>query len=164
MASELSLESRRLLNPAFVGGLVVRASQGFQRESKNGLPYIYAYLILPLVMHPETRARLPNAIVTRLPTWAERNGDLTALVSRRVGDLAPATKEGIFLATSTGLAAIDNDGKIVPVLAERSLVDFEKNSVSNEVTACFRKASFVGRWFATSGTVSTVMTVLGVEL
>jgi hypothetical protein len=164
MPLEHSLESRRLLNPAFVGGLLVRASHGFIRETSGGLPYIYAYLVLPLVLHPETRERLPNAVVTRLPTWAERNGDLTPLVSKRAGDLASATRDAIFLITTTGLASLDDSIRIVPQLAERPLVNFERNSTSAEVSACFHKAHFVGRWLATSGTAATVMTVLGVKL
>jgi hypothetical protein len=164
MASEESLEGRRLLNPAFVGALLVRAAQGFQREAQDGLPYIYAYLILPLVLHPETRERLPNAVVTRLPTWAERNGDLAALISRRVGDFATATKEGLFLVASAGLARISEQGRILALIKEKSLLDFEKSSSSEEVSACFHKAHFVGRWLATSGTAATVIAVLGVEI
>jgi hypothetical protein len=99
-----------------------------------------------------------------LPTWAERNGDLTSLISKRTGDFAPATKDAIFLITTTGLASLDEGGRIVPQLAERPLLSFEKNSTSPEVSACFHKANFVGRWLATSGTAPTVMTVLGVKL
>ncbi len=164
MAVELSLENRRLLNPAFAGGLVIRASHGYRREARIGLPYIYAYLVLPLVLHPETRERLPSAVVTRLPTWAERNGDLPPLITKHAGDLASATRDGIFLVTSTGLAGLDDGGRIVPELSERALLNFENASPSAEVRACFHKAYFVGRWLATSGTAATVMTVLGVKL
>jgi ABC-3C biological conflict system middle component len=164
VALELSLESLRLLNPAFAGGLLLRASHGFQREAKSGLPYIFSYLVLPLVLHPETRERLPNAVVTRLPTWTERNGDLIPFIAKRAGDLASATREALLLVTTTGLASLDELGRIEPLLADRVLQNFEKTSVSTEVGSCFNKANFVGRWFATSGTVATVMTVLGVKL
>ena len=164
MVAEVSLENRRLLNPAFIGGLLVRAAYGFRREAHSDLPHIYAYLILPLVLHAETRERLPNAVVTRLPTWAERNGDLTALIPKRVNELALATRDAIFLITTTGSASLDDRARIVPQLAERTLVNFERSTISPEVAACFHKANFVGRWLATSGTVPTVMTVLGVQL
>lgn len=164
MASEISLENRRLLNPAFAGSLLLRASQGFLREAQSGLPYIYAYLVLPLILHPETRERLPQTIVTRLPTWTERNGDLTALIPTRVGDFAATTRAAIFLVTTTNLASLNDAGGIAPIISEKSLANFEKSSVSGEVSACFRKAYFVGRWLATAGTAATVMTVLGVKL
>jgi hypothetical protein len=164
MASDLSLENRRLLNPAFAGLVLIRAVIGFHREAKVGFPYIYSYLVVPLVLHPETRERLPQAIVTRLPTWAERNGELTALLPRRVADLAPATQEALFLAATTNLIAFGQEGKILASLSEKALATFEKQNPSAEVDACLRKANFVGRWLATSGTAPTVLTVLGVKI
>jgi hypothetical protein len=47
MSVRESPEDRRLLNPAFAGALVVRASQGFWKEARRGLPYIYAYWPAP---------------------------------------------------------------------------------------------------------------------
>ncbi|MGX4806899.1 three component ABC system middle component [Bradyrhizobium guangdongense] len=164
MDSDLSLESRRLLNPAFAGLILIRAVIGFHREAKNGFPFIYSYLVLPLVLHPETRERLPQAIVTRLPTWAERNGELTARLPRRVADLAPATREALFLAATTNLIALGRGATISASIPEKTLSAFEKNNPSDEVAACLSKANFVGRWLATSGTVPTVLTVLGVQI
>jgi hypothetical protein len=164
MSSEISLENRRLLNPAFAGLVLIRAINGFFREAKIGFPYIYSYLILPLVLHPETRERLPQAIVTRLPSWAERNSELTALLPRRVADLAPATREALFLATTTGLITLGKSAELMSTVTEKVLTGFEKNSSSGEVGACLHKANFVGRWLATSGTSATVLTVLGVQI
>ena|SRR5665213_978873 len=164
MASEISLENRRLLNPAFAGLVLIRAINGFFRETKNGFPYIYSYLILPLVLHPETRERLPQAVVTRLPSWAERNGDITALLPRRVADFAPATREALFLSTTTGLIRLGKAAELTSSVTDKALLNFEKNSVSEEVATCLHKANFVGRWLATSGTSTTVLTVLGVQI
>jgi hypothetical protein len=164
MDTSASLEDRRLLNPAFAGLLVVRASQGFSKQSGGGLPFVYAYLVLPLVLHSETRERLPHAIVTKLLSWAERNGDLVALLPRRVVELGPATREGLFVVLTAGLSNLGLVGQIEPAIDEKSLIGFERNSTSAEVAECVKKAYFVGRWLATSGTVPTVLTALGVRL
>lgn len=164
MASDISLENRRLLNPAFAGLVLIRAVNGFFRETKSGFPYIYSYLILPLVLHPETRERLPLAIVTRLPSWTERNSEITALLPRRVADLAPATREALFLAATTGLITLGKSAELISAVTDKTLLNFEKNSVSGEVGTCLHKANFVGRWLATSGTSATVLTVLGVQI
>jgi hypothetical protein len=164
MAANISLENRRLLNPAFAGLVLIRAVNGFNRETKSGFPYIYSYLVLPLVLHPETRERLPQAITTRLPSWAERNSEITALLPRRVADLAPATREALFLAATTQLITLGASAEITSAVAEKTLSNFEKNSASTEVEACLNKANFVGRWLATSGTSATVLTVLGVQI
>jgi hypothetical protein len=160
----MSLEERRLLNPAFGGALVIRATLGYAKEGTSGLPYVYTYLILPLLLHPETRDRLPSTIVTKLVTWSERNGDVVAAIPQRVKELAPATRESLFLASTAGLISLGDTGEIHPVLAEGELARFERTSGSSEVTICMRKANFIGRWLATSGTVPTVLTALGVQL
>lgn len=164
MALDISLENRRLLNPAFSGLLIVRAVQGFCREAKSAFPYIYSYLILPFVLHPETRERLPHAVVTRLPSWIERNSEVTTLFPRRVGDLAPATREALFLTATTGLITLEGSTGLTPTTTDRLLLKFEKESSSAEVASCVHKAHFVGRWLASSGTTSTVLTVLGVQI
>jgi hypothetical protein len=153
-----------LLNPAFCGCLVLRAAQGYIKESSSGLPFIYAYLILPFVLHPETRERLPHSIVTKLSSWAERNSELVTSFPRRTADLGPATRDGLLLVSTTGMATIGEAGKVESKLTERELSKFEKGAGSTEVAECFKKASFVGRWLATSGTVPTVLTTLGVRI
>ena len=164
MPANQSLENRRLLNPAFSGSLIVRACHGFVRESKMGLPYLYAYLILPLILHPETRERLPITITSRLSAWAERNSDLTPLILRRASELAVTTREALFLISTAELVALDDLGRLSPRIAERRLTNFENETSSEEVSDCLKKAHFVGRWLATAGTVPTVLTVLGVRL
>jgi hypothetical protein len=164
MTLPASLESRRLLNPGFTGALLVRAAHGFKKEAGTALPFIYAHLVLPLVLHPETRERLPNSVVTKLLTWTERNGDVIAPLPNRIVELAHATREAVFLITTTGMANLGDAGEIDPALAEKALASFAKSSGSNEVLECFNKANFVGRWLGTSGTIPTVLTVLGVNL
>lgn len=159
-----TIEERRLLNPAFSGVLIARAVAGYQSESGKGFPFLYSYLILPLVLHSETRARLPSTVVTRLINWSERNAELTTHLSRRLADLALATKEGLLLITTMGLAQIVDDARIELVAADKVFVKFEKSTPSAEVSNCCKKAHFVGRWLASSGTAPTVFTALGVRL
>jgi hypothetical protein len=131
-----SLEGRRLLNPAFTGVLLLRAAQGFVKEAESDLPFIYSYLVLPLVLHPETRERLPQAIVTRLATWAERNGDLVTILPRRVGELAQATREGIFAISTNGLVTLGGKGELRPAITQKIQVAFERQIGSAEVIEC----------------------------
>jgi hypothetical protein len=159
-----SLEGRRLLNPAFTGIVLLRAAQGYSKESEADFPFIYSYLVLPLVLHPETRERLPQSIVTKLLAWTERNGDLVAQLPRRVTELANATRQGLFAVSTTGLATLGASGQIKPVLSQKTQSAFERLLGSAEVIDCLKKANFVGRWLATAGTAPTVLTALGVRL
>src|SRR4051812_392663 len=119
-----SLEGRRLLNPAFAGILLLRTAQGFIKEAKSDFLFVYLYLVLPLVLHPETRERLPHTIVTKLVTWAERNGDLVAMLPRRVSELTEATREGIFAVSTNGLATLEGAGQIRPTFSLKTQAAF----------------------------------------
>ena len=66
--------------------------------------------------------------------------------------------------STSGLVTLGTAGKIEPALGEKVILNFEKESGSSEVSECIKKANFIGRWFATSGTVPTVLTSLGVRL
>jgi len=159
-----SLEERRLLNPAFVGTLLMRAAFGHSKGSKRALPYVYSYLVPPLLLHRETRERLPSSVATTLISWAERNGDLLAPLPRRIAELAPSTREALLLMTSHGMANLAESSGVLPAVAEETIVDFEKKTSSTEVSDCLRRAYFVGRWLSVAGTIPTVLTALGVRL
>lgn len=161
----ISLEDRRLLNPAFVGSIVIRAIHGHEKEaSAGGLPFVYSFLIPPLVLHPETRERLPIAIVTKLIPWTERNSELLIPFGRRIAELAPATRDGVFLFATTNLIRLGAAARLTSVASARALTTYERTTGSTEVSDCLKKAYFVGRWLASAGTVATVLTALGVSL
>lgn len=162
MESRESLEYLRLLNPAFSGLLVLRGAAGYAKETEKNFPFIYSYLILPFVLHAETRERIPGTIITKLATWSERNADLVAGFAKRARELAPATRDGIFLLSSAGALTFGDAGALNVQLKESSSSKFLNDVGLAEAGECAKKATFVGRWLATSGTVPTVLSSLGV--
>lgn len=159
-----SVEERRVLNPAFAGALIAQTAIGHETENGEGLPFVYAYLVLPLIMHPETRERIPASVVTRLLNWTERNPDIAVDFFKRLADLRHASREGLLLVTSTGVATVGERGQIKVVSAQKALEGAEKKNASNEVRDCLKRAKFLGRWLATSGAPAAVLTALGVRL
>ena len=63
---ERSLEERNLLNPGFCATLLWYAAQGYASERKMPMAIELSFLVLPLVLHLETRESLPRAITTSL--------------------------------------------------------------------------------------------------
>jgi Family of unknown function (DUF6521) len=163
MMRESSVESFRLLNPAFIGSAVAQTAIGFEKEAGVGLPFIYAFLAVPLVLHAETRDRLPGSVATRLVSWTERNSDLITLFPRRLADVAPLTRHAIFFATSFAMLRLGPNASLHST-SDKALTAFGRNNISEEVKAIHGKALFVGRWLATSGLPSTILTTLGVRL
>ena len=158
-----SAEVLRLLNPAFSGSVISNAAAGFLELTREGLPFPYCYIILPLVLHAETRSRLPTTMATKLVTWSERNGDLVSGLGDRVMELRPYTSKGILAATTGGLATLSPHGSLIPA-ATRAISAFSRQSGSPEVVEIFKKAAFAGKWIAAAGTPATVLTALGVQL
>ena len=129
------------------------------------MPHLYSYLVPPLVLHPETRDRLPTAITTKLIPWAERNGDVLAGFPRRLADLSPATREALFVLATSSLVGLETAGNITPSTGSlKPLQSYEKQAGSIEVVECLRKSYFIGRWLSISGTMATVLSILGVAL
>lgn len=164
MPTRLSPENLRLLNPAFVGLVIAKVASGFAKETGSALPFVYAFVATPLVLHAETRDRLPSSIVTRLVPWTERNADLMTLFPRRVADVAPTARRGLLLALSTSMLRLRPKGEIEAILGESKIAKYAENSGSSEIQAILAKATFVGRWLSSSGLPSTVLTTLGIAL
>jgi hypothetical protein len=133
-------------------------------EAKIGMPFVYSYLVLPLTLHTETRERLPRGVVTRLINWAERNPDIMTSFVRRFVDLRNASRAGLLLLTTSGLATIGAGGSILASDGKGVWASLESDASSADVKACMKKAAFLGRWLAVSGTPSTILTALGVRL
>lgn len=164
MSALESVESRRLLNGAFLGAILTTSADGFYRLSRNGLPFFYSYIVLALVLHAETRQRLPTTVATRLVTWTERNGDIVSLFPARVADLAPFTSRGILTAVQAKMAELSTQASLIPLVSDKDLAAFGKQSGSSEVAEILKKANFIGKWLAAAGTQATVATALGVRL
>lgn len=159
-----TLEERRVLNPAFAGSLICRAASGFQETVQVGLPFVYSYIVLPIVIHPATRERMPVRTDTRLINWAERNPDVMTTFLRRVADLRNVSREGLLLITSSGMAEFGDCGSVKFTGADRAIRKAETSSPSSEVTDCMKRAHFLGRWLAVSGAPAAVLTALGLRI
>jgi hypothetical protein len=112
----------------------------------------------------ETRERLPNSVVTKLIPWAERNNDLLMPFARRVTELAPAARDGVFVLATTKLVKLGEAGQLAAVGSPKAFISYEKRTTSTEVAVCLSKSCFVGRWLASAGTPATVLGALGVQL
>lgn len=156
------LEERALLNPSFCSVMLWHAASGYTSGDTRPLPVELAFLILPIVLHRDTRESLPNAVSTSLAVWLSNNPLKRAHIATRATTLVRFTKEALIfggqhdLLVFEGNALRANDDRKKAVVA--SLRD-----TSNEVRACARRAEFTGRWFAKAGSSGTVMALVGVK-
>lgn len=158
-------EVANLLNPAFTGALLRRSLEAFSAEARGGMPFGLAFLVLPMALHPGTARRFPaRAASTPLHAWLQREENRDVLISfgERVRSLVPFTREALLFAAQRGIVVFDDDGRLTPGTAGlRGITNYREAGV--EVKEAFRRSEFVGRWFALSGTTTTIFTILGVR-
>ncbi len=91
--SERPIEIATLFNPAFCAVLLYDAVKSYESEQNQGMAYPLIFLILPFVLHKETRDALPSSRVRQvtLYQWAEENKLLHQNFVRRTQYLVPYT-------------------------------------------------------------------------
>jgi hypothetical protein len=156
-------EEQRLLNPGFCSLLLWHSASGFRKESGSSepMPFAETFLVLPAVLHSETRNSLPRTIATSLALWASENPVSRAIIADRARLLVPFTKEAIMFGSQHGLLSFSGAGILADGPSYRKIASADSGSA--EVQSCMKHAAFVGRWFAKTGDVETVMALLGVQ-
>ncbi len=157
-----SNEERALLNPGFCANLFWHAARGYAGESGGALSFEESFLVLPFVLHRETREALPRTTRTSLAVWLEENPLARGRVANRARLLVPFTKEALIFAGIHGFIRLDI-GQLRSGDRWTGAVTSALGVSSDEVQICAKRADFVGRWFARAGSASTVLALIGVR-
>lgn len=160
--SHRSQEERTLLNPSFCSILLWYAAYGYSLERNDALSFEESFLILPFVLHREMRENLPRSITTSLPVWLEKNTLARGKIISRARLLVPFTKEALLFGGQHGLIHLDN-GKLHAIMKWQKSLNSVLKSASSEVRECAKRSEFTGKWFALSGTASTILSIIGVR-
>lgn len=167
MASRWSLtwrdrpaEEAALLNPAFCGELIARATKDYERIRGTAFPLPLGFVVLPLVLHPPTLAALPGRANTTFATWSADNEALLVELPERTLRLRPISREALlFLAQhralnvgADGLRTGDNPMRLSAKTA----------TTTPDVDDIRRAASLLGRWFANQGAPVQILQTMGV--
>lgn len=154
-------EEAALLNPAFCGELIARATKDYERIRATAFPLPLGFVVLPLVLHPPTLNALPGRANTTFATWSADNEALLAELPGRTLRLRPISREALlFLAQHRALTVsaegIRTGEKPVKLTAKAPM------STTPEVDEVRRAAGLIGRWFANQGTPSQILQTMGV--
>lgn len=159
---EQSREERVLLNPSFCASLLWHAARGYFSVGRGGLPYELAFLVLPFVLHRQTREALPKSTSTSLAVWLESNPLARGRITARAQLLVVFTKEALLFGGLHRFIRID-EGLIHADESRKRMVNRSLRESSDEVRECARKAEFVGKWLARGGSPATVFVLMGIR-
>ncbi|MGA2518153.1 MAG: three component ABC system middle component [Thermodesulfobacteriota bacterium] len=157
-------EEANLLNPAFLALILQQCVKGYCDGGQTKAPYVLPFLIIPLVLHKGTREALPVKVSTTLSTWITRLQGVHAKIgyAERARSIVPYVKEALIFAFSHNLVCFEGSdslkvSQLIKVIASSDCM------ASDEVSECFKKAHFCGRWIARTGKIETAMALLGVK-
>ena len=160
--AERTSEEQRLLNPSFCSLLVWHCASGYLKAAQKPIRFELAFLLLPIVLHREVRDSLPPSVKTSIPVWINRNPSLVPKIADRARLLSSFTKEAVLFGGKHGLFA-PSIATILPIESCAPKIKKIEKSLSEEVNLCLRRAEFVGKWYAKSGDVVTILALLGVR-
>ena len=158
---ERSPEVAALFNPAFTSVLIYTALLEFKNNGHCEAPYALPFVLLPIVLHPQTRKKLPRSSRTAFSAWItkEENAVIKVGFAGRAKNMAPYVKDALLFSLKNNRLSIQSDGMI-------EILSNTKLSVPNstaEVCDCVRAAKLCGKWFSRIGDLKTAMALLGVQ-
>ena len=160
--SNRSPEELALMNPAFIAVLLYFAVQGYKEETGKGLPFSLAFLVPPVVLVKTLRSALPNRRDSSLATWLQNHADFRLQFADVAFSLVRVVREGILFAINKNVLSI-TEGRIEE---KSNLLSGYKSILTNnteEFKEILKKAQFVGRWYANSGSEQTIFALWGVR-
>ncbi|WP_283616581.1 three component ABC system middle component [Mycolicibacterium poriferae] len=157
--SERSRTQAVMFNPALLATLTANAAIRYRGDGDQAMPWVYAFIIAPLVLHRGTRESLPRNIRANLNTWVADHPVEHAGLARRALSLRDPVQEGLRFGLRAGILAVDRDGGLTGELASGRGHALEKDSEVQHIVA---RAGFVGRWLAKIEQPATAFVVLGV--
>lgn len=156
-------EEARLFNPAFLGSLSYEFVKAFGSKQDGSAPITLAAVALAISLHAGTRRRLPYSIITSLYEWLQNNEDLLIGFPERTTGLVPYVQEATIFAIAKNVISIKEGHHLQ--LGEKK-AHFPKGFVDDttvETRDIIDRTKFVGRWFAKSGSESSILAAWGVR-
>ena len=148
-----------LLNPAFCGRILYSTIKTYNEALHKAFPFPLIYLVLPLVLHKQTRIGINSR--TQLLVWTQKNSQLLIDFPQRARELVAISNEAIELLLQTGKIILTPNGELEIAHTSRTLS--KTKYVDSEIKECLIKAEHIARWFASAGKTETIYIELGVR-
>ncbi len=151
-----------LLNPAFLGVVLVTAVGRYRSVKDTDMPFEFAFLLMPIVLHSPTRLSLPRSAQTMMQTWLQQHREALLGFSQRAKELVPFTRESILFASHRRVLKITEQGRL-SIGPQKLTKPGPYTSGKEEVADILKKAGLIGAWLAEAGNPTTVFAMLGVR-
>ena len=72
-----------LFNPAFCAEIIRVVAMEYNKHTNTKFPFAFSFIVLPILLHKETRERLPRSTRTYFFVWVGNNDNLFFDFSKR---------------------------------------------------------------------------------
>lgn len=155
-------EEAHLLNPAFCCATVTSACAGYVESSDQGLPFPFAFMVLPIILHKHTRESLPRNVRTSMPAWLHDHAEVRIGFYERLMALRMHTREALHYGLAFNWIAIGDEGSIHCIIPT-TLVNRAVPLLEGDARECVARARFLGKWFGAAASIETTMAFWGIR-
>ncbi|MCW3159702.1 three component ABC system middle component [Chryseobacterium oryctis] len=146
-----------LFNPAFCGEIIRAVAKEYNKHTNTKFPFAFAFIVLPILLHKNTRERLPRSVRTYFFVWVEQNDDLFFDFSARAKSMVKYTKEAISFSMAHQKLTLLENGEIEPSLDR---VKYYQNDDYDEYNQILKKAEMLGKWLSFTNDVKSIYSFL----
>jgi hypothetical protein len=161
--TERSKEVANLLNPALCCLLLTSSVVSYSTIKNEGMPFSLPFIILPVLMNEKSKDIIPTTPRTSLVNWLNNNPHVRLSLQERIISLKPYVQESILFGILHEWLFLTNSGYLTTSLSENDINKIISNKAKGETRNLVMRSKFIGKWFALSGTVETVMALWGVK-
>lgn len=148
-----------LFNDAYIAVLIALAARSYsERANGRPMPWMLAFIVVPLVAHRAVREQLPGTTRARLTNWIASQPLLHAGFPALAQAMTPYVRRGFRYGLRSGTIEID-DGGVRSTLSTRRFSAL----ASTDAQEAGKQANFLGRWFAVIEDVPSIFRQLGVS-
>ena len=158
-----NLEEATLLNPSYCSTILSSAIAGWESIVDEPYPFVYSFIVLPIILHRRTRNILPRTTKTSMANWIQENQDAKVGFFERTKSLKPFTQKAILFGVSHNLIRIGNHGALATDATVKLTSKWAKK-LGGETGECIQKATFLGRWLHSGTTIETTLPLWGITL
>jgi hypothetical protein len=153
--------TRDWLNPAICSLVIHECALSYYQNHRKEhyLPYSLSILVIPLVLIPSIRKRLPLNEKIGVNKWLKQNTEIANNLLLQIKYCLPYSQEAIAFMLHHELANITDEGNIDPIICNVKKI---KNK-DTELNKILTHAEFVGRWFADKNTDTIIYKHLSIQ-
>lgn len=151
-------------NPAYCGALIYEFVRSYKNARGMAAPFALVFCALPIALHPATRERLPDSIVTRLFPWLQKNLDVRVGFADRARNLTPYIRQALCYAVARRAIAFNDSGLVIVGSKRASFTPKALELATTEIRETVYATRKIARWFAAAGDTSTILSAWGIRV